>query len=82
MEMDEMTVSSLEEKIAEMQENAQEATQALQAAQQRVVELQALLQRQTGALTALQQLQAERVAEGNGAISGEEAAAELEEISA
>ena len=48
-----MTVSSLEEKIQEMQENAQEATQALQAAQQRVVELQALLQRQTGALTAL-----------------------------
>ena len=53
-----MTVSTLEEKIAEMQENAQEATQALQ------------------------QLQAERVADGNGAISGEEAAAELEEISA
>ena len=77
-----MTVSTLEEKIAEMQANAQEATQALQAAQQRVVELQALLQRQTGALTALQQLQAERVAESNGAISGEEAAAELEEISA
>ena len=75
-----MTVSSLEEKIQEMQENAQEATQALQAAQQRVVELQALLQRQTGALTALQGLQAERLAESNGATSGEEAAAELEEI--
>ena len=55
-----MTVSTLEEKIQEMQANAQEATQALQQAQQRVVELQALLQRQTGALTALQQLQAER----------------------
>ena len=75
-----MTVSTLEEKIAELQGNAQEASQALQAAQQRVVELQALLQRQTGALTALQELQAERVAGGNGAISGPEAAAELEEI--
>ena len=75
-----MTVSTLEEKIAEMQENAQEATQALQQAQHRVVELQALLQRQTGALTALQQLQAERLAESNGATSGAEAAAELEEI--
>ena len=29
-----MTVSTLEEKIAELQGNAQEATQALQAAQQ------------------------------------------------
>ena len=75
-----MTISTLEEKIAELQETAQEVTQALQQAQHRVVELQALLQRQTGALTALQQLQAERLAESNGAISGEEAAAELEEI--
>ena len=53
-----MTVSPLEEKIAEMQENAQDATQALQAAPQRVVELPALLERQTGALTALQPMQA------------------------
>ena len=75
-----MTVSTLEDKIEELQGNAQEATQALQQAQHRVVELQALLQRQTGALTARQQLQAERLAESNGAISGPEAAAELEEI--
>jgi len=75
-----MTVSTLTDKIEELQGNAQEASQALQAAQQRVIELQALLQRQTGALTALQELQAERVADSNGAISGPEAAAELEEI--
>jgi len=77
-----MAVSTLTDKIEELQQNAQEASQALQAAQHRVVELQALLQRQTGALTALQQLQAERLSKGNGTISGEEAAAELEEISA
>ena len=75
-----MAVSTLTDKIEELQQNAQEASQALQAAQQRVVELQALLQRQTGALTALQELQAERVADSNGTISGPEAAAELEEI--